>query len=602
MKKPYSTFFIKLLILLVYFFVSGSSSGQTFLKITDASNPIASDPGHTAGTYVGTAWVDIDNDGWLDLFVCRNGVYKNLRNGNFSKIATGLELNSNVLSTTWADYNNDGFTDCFLVSTTASKSFLYKNNGDGSFTKITTGAIADSAYNTGWGSTWGDYNNDGFVDLVIAAANGFGVVNHPSRFWKNNGDGSFTKIDTTQFTMLNAPYTCPSFYDYDQDGDIDLFIGSGPAGSLARDYNYKNLLKETGNPYLQRIDTSIIGTDPVDGQVWNFIDYDNDGDLDGFLTNYSTRNNLYRNEGNGYYVKMTEAQVGNIVNGGNANLTNLWGDFDNDGFIDCFVTKDNNNPSRFYHNNGNGTFTSLDTISICAGGGPRFGATAGDYNKDGKLDVFVSGITQFKGLFLNIHPNANKWVNIKCSGTTSNRSALGTRIKAKAVINGTPMWQTREINAANSFNSMNALNVHFGFGAASQIDSLVVMWPSGLKQTFTNVTLNNFYNLTEGGSLTSEVKTVSSEIPNSISLKQNYPNPFNPSTKIQFTINKSSEVSLKVFDVNGREVAELLKGNYSAGTYEAELDGNKYSLSSGVYFYTLSTSGYSETRKLNLIK
>ena len=434
MKKPYSTFFIKLLILLVYFFVSGSSSRQTFLKITDASNPIASDPGHTAGTYVGTAWVDIDNDGWLDLFVCRNGVYKNLRNGNFSKIATGLELNSNVLSTTWADYNNDGFTDCFLVSTTASKSFLYKNNGDGSFTKITTGAIADSAYNTGWGSTWGDYNNDGFVDLVIAAANGFGVVNHPSRFWKNNGDGSFTKIDTTQFTMLNAPYTCPSFYDYDQDGDIDLFIGSGPAGSLARDYNYKNLLKETGNPYLQRIDTSIIGTDPVDGQVWNFIDYDNDGDLDGFLTNYSTRNNLYRNEGNGYYVKMTEAQVGNIVNGGNANLTNLWGDFDNDGFIDCFVTKDNNNPSRFYHNNGNGTFTSLDTISICAGGGPRFGATAGDYNKDGKLDVFVSGITQFKGLFLNIHPNANKWVNIKCSGTTSNRSALGTRIKAKAVI------------------------------------------------------------------------------------------------------------------------------------------------------------------------
>ncbi len=602
MTKTSANLIIKILIPLLYFFLTNISSGQTFMKITDTGNPIATDPGHTAGTYVGTAWVDIDNDGWLDLFVCRNGVYKNLRNGNFTKLTTGLELNSNVLSTTWADYNNDGYTDCFLVSTVANKSFLYKNNGDGSFSKITTGAISDSSFNTGWGSSWGDYNNDGYVDLIIAAADGFGIVNHPSRFWKNNGDGSFTKLDTMQFTTLNAAYTCPSFYDFDQDGDIDLFIGSGTASSLNRDFNYKNLLKETGNPFLQRIDTSIIGADLVDGQVWNFIDYDNDNDLDAFLTNYSVRNNLYRNEGNGYYRKMTEPEVGNIVNHGNVNLTNLWGDFDNDGFLDCFVTKDNNNANKFYHNNGNGTFTSMDTISICTGGSPHFGATAGDYNKDGKLDIFVTGVTQFKGLYKNIYQNSNKWVDIKCTGTTSNRSALGTRIKSKAIINGVSQWQTREINAANSFNSMNALNVHFGFGNAAQIDSLIVYWPSGLKQTFVNVALNNFYNLTEGSSLTSDVKTISTSLPNTISLKQNYPNPFNPTTKIQFTINKASDISLKIYDINGREVTELVNANYSAGTYETELDAIKYSLSSGIYFYTLSTEGYSETRKLNLIK
>ncbi len=603
MKKPSINLIIKLLIPLVYFFISNISSGQTFMKITDTNNPIVSDAGSANGTYVGTAWVDVDNDGKLDLFVCGKTIYKNLGNGNFAKLPTVLDANTNIISTTWADYNNDGFIDCFLVSTNANKSFLYKNNGDGSFTKITTGAIADSSYNTGWGSSWGDYNNDGFADLVIVAANGFGIVNHPSRFWKNNGDGSFTKLDTMQFTMLNAPYTCPTFYDYDQDGDIDLFIGSGPAtGIPTRDYNYKNLLKETGNPYLQRIDTSVIGSDLVDGQVWNFIDYDNDGDLDAFLTNYSFKNNLYRNEGNSYYRKMTEAEVGNIVNAGPSNLSNAWGDFDNDGFLDCFVTKDGNTASKFYHNNGNGTFSSMDTISICTGGGPRFGATIGDYNKDGKLDIFVAGSTQYKGLYQNIYQNSNKWIDIKCTGTTSNRSALGTRIKAKATFNGTPQWQTREINAANSFNSMNALNVHFGFGNAAQIDSLVVFWPSGLKQTITNVSLNNFYNLTEGSSLISDVKKISAEIPNSVSLKQNYPNPFNPSTKIQFTINKSSEISLKVFDINGREITELIKGNYSVGTYETELDANKYSLSSGIYFYTLSTNGYSETRKLNLIK
>ncbi len=603
MKKPSVNLVIKILIPLLYFFISNISSGQTFMKITDANNPIVSDPGHSSGTFVGTAWVDIDNDGKLDLYVCNRSLYKNLGNGNFTKLPSALDEITSTLSTTWADYNNDGYIDCYVTSTGAPKSFLYKNNGNSTFTKITTGAIADSSYNTGWGCSWGDYNNDGFVDLIIVAANGFGVVNHPSRFWKNNGDGSFTKIDTTQFTMMNAPYTCPTWYDYDQDGDIDLFIGSGPAtGSLARDYNYKNLLKETGNPFLQRIDTSAIGSDLVDGQVWNFIDYDNDGDLDAFLTNYAVKNNLYRNEGNGYYEKMTEAEVGNIVTAGPSNLTNLWGDFDNDGYLDCFVTKDNNNANRFYHNNGNGTFTYLDTISICTGGGPHFGATAGDYNKDGKLDIFVTGVTQFKGLYQNIYQNSNKWINIKCTGTTSNRSALGTRVKAKATYNGIPQWQTREINAANSFNSMNALNVHFGFGNAAQIDSLVVFWSSGLKQTFTNVSLNNFYNLTEGSSLTSEVKTISTEVPNSISLKQNYPNPFNPSTKIQFTINKASDVSLKIFDINGREVTELIKGSYSPGTYESEFDAGNYFLASGIYFYTLSTNGYSETRKLNLIK
>ncbi|CAN5494431.1 hypothetical protein BH10BAC5_BH10BAC5_18180 [soil metagenome] len=599
--KISTSFILKVLILILYFFISHASFAQTFMKITDSSNPVVTD-GVNVG-YAGCAWIDIDNDGWLDLYVCGNSVYRNNHNGNFTRLVTGLEDNTSVLSTTWADYNNDGFIDCFLVSSVQNKSFLYKNNGDLTFTKIITGAIADSVYNTGWGCSWGDYNNDGFVDLVIAAANNFGIVHHPSRFWKNNGDGSFTKLDTMQFTMLNAPYTCPSFYDYDQDGDIDLFIGSGPAtGKPARDYNYKNLLKETGAPYLQRIDTSIIGTDLVDGQVWNFIDYDNDGDLDAFLTNYGRVNNLYRNEGNGNYVRMTQAQVGNIVNNGVGNLTNLWEDFDNDGYIDCFVTKDGSGVNKFYHNNGNGTFTNLDTISIANSPGPNYGATAGDYDKDGKVDIYVAASSPSRGLFRNIFPNSNKWVNIKCTGTTSNRSALGTRIKAKATYNGISQWQTREINAANSFNSMNMLNVHFGFGDASMIDSLVVFWSSGLKQTFTNVSLNNFYNLTEGSSLTTGISTISTQIPNTISLKQNYPNPFNPTTKIQFTINNASIVSLKLFDIAGKEITELVNSNFNAGTYEVDLNADQYRLSSGIYFYTLTTDGYSETRKLNLIK
>lgn len=122
----------------------------------------------------------------------------------------------------------------------------------------------------------------------------------------------------------------------------DLFIGSGPAGTLARDYNYRNLLVETSVPYLSRLDTGILGTDLVDGQNYSFIDYDNDGDLDAYLTNYrsGTPNHLYRNEGNGFYRKMTAAEAGVLVSDMASSLANVWADFDNDGDLDCYVTND----------------------------------------------------------------------------------------------------------------------------------------------------------------------------------------------------------------------------------------------------------------------
>ena len=130
MKKPSVNLVIKILIPLLYFFISNISSGQTFMKITDANNPIVSDPGHSSGTFVGTAWVDIDNDGKLDLYVCNRSLYKNLGNGNFTKLPSALDEITSTLSTTWADYNNDGYIDCYVTSTGAPKSFLYKNNGN----------------------------------------------------------------------------------------------------------------------------------------------------------------------------------------------------------------------------------------------------------------------------------------------------------------------------------------------------------------------------------------------------------------------------------------------------------------------------------------
>lgn len=585
---------------------------QFFVKVTDPGNPIVTEP--LAGNYIGTSWVDVDGDERLDLFICRKDIFKNLGNGNFVKMTNSIPLQGPVLGNSWSDYDNDGDIDLFVITTIQANptSHLFRNEGNGMFTKITTGAIADSVNNTGWGCVWGDMNNDTYTDLFLAAAYNFNGVLHQNRLFFNNGDGTFTKVDTTQTTDSLDAFTVPVFSDYDQDGDVDLFIGSGPANNIgAPDYLYRNYLKELNTPYyFDRIDTGIIGTDIVDGQNWNWVDIDNDGDLDGFLTNYSTniRNRLYRCEGPHYYVKMTSAEVGTIVTDQGAWLSNTWGDFDNDGDLDCFITNDAGQ-SRYYSNNGNGFFNRIDTLAVTpVGVGSTYGTTSGDYDNDGDLDLFVAGTTVSKGLYRNESNNNNNWINIRCVGMgpangMTNKSALGTIVKIKATIGGTPKWQIREINAQNGFNSMNMLNIHFGLGNAAIIDSVIVKWGGGLTQVFTNVTQNRFYKLIEGQGLNEiiiGVNQISSQVPGDFKLHQNYPNPFNPVTKIKFEIPRSSNAKLSVFDVTGRLLTEIFNRDFEAGTYETDFDGSRYS--SGVYFYKLEAGSYTKTRKMILIK
>ncbi len=603
---------------LLFALFANNNMSQVFTKITDPLNPIISSP-NLGGNYKGAAWVDVNNDNLLDLFVCGSQIFKNMGDGNFTEISNSMPLTMGaVIGNSWSDFDNDGDIDFYITSTQQSfaRTGLYANDGNGVFTKVTTGTIGDSVSNTGWGCSWGDYNNDSYTDLIIVVAGTAGGANHPTRLFINNGNGTFNRIDTTFITSLfPVPYTIPVWSDYDQDGDIDLFIGSGPVtGVPTRDYIYRNFKKEYNTPFFfSRIDTGGLGTSTQDGQNYNLIDYDNDGDLDAFVTSYVTSipNVLFRCDGLRYYNRMTEAQVGNIAtyHPGSA-LSNTWGDFDNDGFIDCLITNDGSVKPQFYRNNGNGTFTRKDSISDILGPGPHRGATIGDYDYNGLLDVYIAAgnSTDPRGLFKNVTQNENKWINIKCEGSGpnnnfSNKSALGTIVKAKAIIGGIPMWQMREINAQNSFNSMNMLNVHFGISSASVVDSLIIKWPNGLIQVYTNVTANKFYKAIEGQGLTEillGVSQISSQIPDRFQLFQNYPNPFNPVTKIRFDISKASNVKITVFDVTGRVVSIPVNGYTQAGTFETDFDASKFS--SGTYFYRLETERFTETRKMILIK
>ena len=182
-----------------------------------------------------------------------------------------------------------------------------------------------------------------------------------------------------------------------------------------------------------------------------------------------------------------------------------------------------------------------------------------------------------KGLFRNDSQNGNSWINIKCIGvggtTGSNSSAIGTKVKAKATINGNPVWQMREISSQNSFNAMNMLNVHFGFGDATVIDSLIIEWTKDITDVYTNVDVNKFYEAVEGSgiSIVTSVQENEPALPSDFFLKQNYPNPFNPSTTIKYELAKQSDVKIFVYDQTGQKIETLFEGNRPAGNYSCLL-------------------------------
>ncbi|MFZ4619791.1 MAG: FG-GAP-like repeat-containing protein [Bacteroidota bacterium] len=550
------------------------AEAQTFVQVTDVSNPIVTTTGAGADSYAGAAWVDYDNDGDIDLFVCPDHLYRNNGSGAFSEvmkhgIGVGLpHIPANGI--TWADMDNDGDVDCFY---SGPRSVLYRNNGKDSnftFTPVTRGDIG-SLNNRGWAGAWGDFDNDGFVDLIITHPRGFvgSAIKNP--FFRNLGAGEFSRITAGDVVKDLAPYTVATWYDFDLDGDEDLFIGSGPATAVpAKDYLFKNVLKETGTVSLQRMTEGIIATEGVDGQVWNWIDFDNDGDLDAYLTNFSAvpQNNLYRND-QGVYKKMTVDDVGPIVSSNNYSLANIWVDFDNDGDLDCFITRDESRKCVYYSNNGNGTFHTVDSVPMVKKNGPHIGAAAGDYDNDGDMDLFVISGTSSHELYRNEQSSANNWIKVQVNGYPLNRSAIGAKVKVKAFINGRSFWQFREISAQNSFNGHNSLTAHVGLGDATVIDSLVVEWLSGSRTVMTNVQSKQSLIITEN-SAPSYLRAVffGDQVVDQVPFTVNF-------TDLSFGDSSSHPVSWK-WDLNGDGVTDATtqhaQFNYTAAdSYSVQL-------------------------------
>jgi hypothetical protein len=228
------------------------------------------------------------------------------------------------------------------------------------------------------------------------------------------------------------------------------------------------------------------------------------------------------------------------------------------------------------------------------------------------MDVYLVNNGTENRLYKNNAGNTNKWVILKLRGVTSNRSAIGARVKIKTG----NFLQIREVSGGSGGKGQNSLPVEFGLGPNPNIDSIIIRWPSGLVQGFANIPVNQIITAVEGQPLVGIVDP--SAVPDEFKLEQNYPNPFNPATKIEFSLPLPSPavgginsggahiVRLVVYDVLGREVANLIpplwggKEGLKPGNYEIEWDGS--GLPSGIYFYRLEAEGFSDTKKMILVK
>ncbi len=411
----------------------------------------------------------------------------------FTKVTAGAIVTDMGLwgKPSWADYNGSGYLSLFVPnsevngSTAITQNGLYRNNGDGTFTKVTTGRIVTDGGSSTSGA-WADYDNDGFPDLFVSVG---GSDNPTVNFlYHNQGDGTFNKVTAGSVVNDNkVTLGAGAWADYNNDGFVDLFVTDAGFCDNGTLYNHNSLYRNDGGSVFTEIGTGII----VDykecsvGGAWR--DYDNDGWPDLYVVSDVGVNLLYRNNRDGTFMSITSAGIG--TDSPSKSVGCFWGDYDNDGFPDLFVSNGGAGgtpTSNFlFHNNGDGTFGRITSGRIVSDIGNFIGCAWGDYDNDGFLDLYVSNGAYQNGdqsnfLYRN-NGNSNAWIKVKLVGTVSNRSAIGAKVRVQATIRGRTITQLREIS------SLDGLLAHFGLGDATNAETLRIEWPSGIIQTLTNV-------------------------------------------------------------------------------------------------------------------
>ncbi|MCB0640812.1 MAG: CRTAC1 family protein, partial [Phaeodactylibacter sp.] len=410
-------------------------------------------------------------------------------NADFATLTYGNVSNSNQWSMCVADVDNNGYNDVLSGGYYDGVKVVMANSNATNYT-LTLMPGNDLFIQ---GSNFADINNDGWVDAFACHDDG------ESRIFGNNGDGSFYNADSW-INMATVPSSDNSgnygsvWTDFDNDGDLDLYIAKCRQGvNDPSDPRRINALfvNDGNNNFTEAAATYGLKIGP---QSWtaDFGDYDNDGDMDCFITNHDVASMLLEQDESGYFNDVTD-QANIDVNG--LPIQGIMRDFNNDGFLDIIVA---GSVQHLFLNNGDKTFTEVDGLFDSK---DMESFAVGDLNHDGALDVYAGYAQIYTNpsnipdkIWMNDNLNSdNNFVTFNLVGTTSNRNAIGARLE----LYGNWGVQIREIRAGESYGIMNSFQAHFGLGTTTGIDSLVIRWPSGIVQTIEDLMANQFITIVE---------------------------------------------------------------------------------------------------------
>ncbi len=500
----------------------------------------------------GCAFIDYDNDGWLDIFTlsgqllentpqtATNRLYHNNRDGTFTDITdkAGLRRTGWASAVTVADFNNDGHDDLFV--TYYGQNVLYRNNGDGTFTDITEKAgLIHPAKRWGSGCCFVDYDRDGKLDLFVANYLDFNPDKVPkpgeSTFcnWKgvpvncgprglppgyvtlyhNNGDGTFTDVsEKSGLPKVKGSYCMTTVAaDFDNDGWPDIYVACDSTPSFLLKNNHDGTFTDVG------LESGVaLNEDGMEqaGMGLGIGDVYLRGNLDILKTHFADDTAiLYRNDGKGSFEDVT-----NSAGLGVETRFIGWGagifDLDNDGYPDLFWVTGSvypeieralpnypfKSPRIVFRNLRNGKFEELlgeAGTGVSAEHASR-GCAFGDFDNDGDMDLLIMNMNEPPSLLRNDLSGKNHWIKVKLVGTTSNRSAIGSRVTARYG----DKEQIQEVLSQASFYSANDQRLHFGLGPVDKVD-FEIRWPSGKSEKLAAVDADRLLIIKEGAGIVS---------------------------------------------------------------------------------------------------
>ncbi len=461
------------------------------------SGRIATDGGLSRGV----AWGDYDADGDPDLYVANsnaqwNALYRNNGDGTFKKMTSDagndrvysevVKHGGNSQGVNWVDIDNDGDLDLYVVSRGKEGNFLFENIDNLGFKRVLDGPLTSDQIAASM-ACWADIEGDGDLDvLIVASGSGANWV------FKNIDGRNFEQVTDVEMAKSDSSGRACACGDANNDGLPEFYIANARKPNLY----YKNL----GNWKFEKVMKGHVVEDIGYSYGVSWADYDGDGDLDLFLANFDKQNFLYNNDGTGNLMPVRESIL--TQEQGGASKGHTWGDYDNDTDIDLFIANGTYRPDMqnfLYLNEGNGKFIRNYEGEIKKHADTSAGAAHADFDRDGDLDIFVANWgsnDQVNRFYVNTSTGQN-WVSLRLQGTDSNRFGIGAKVTLE-ISDGTSSKKLyRWMYPVTGYGSQDDYELHFGLGTGYDIKTLSIKWPSGHEDVHRDFAFNKHYRAKE---------------------------------------------------------------------------------------------------------